>query len=126
MALKELLSVLAAEVDTVATRTCKGMVSKSHRGLILLVDITNLASSPTFTPLLQVRRGASWVTIWTAAAALSANGLAAYLLYPGTAAANYTEYEDMVLPMEYRIGLTYAGNGTTDNADTAVSVEHLP
>jgi hypothetical protein len=126
MGLKERVEVLAAEVDTEATRTSRQITSLTHRGLILLVDVSNELGAPTYTPSLQAKRGATWATIWTAAAAISADGLYTYLLYPGTAGANYTEYVDMVLPQTYRVVLTYAGTPSTDNADTAIDAEHLP
>lgn len=124
--LKEQVELLAAEVDTEANRT-SGSFAKSHRGILATVKVSNLVAAPTYTPSLQMRtQGGDWVTFWTAAAAISANGTYTYLLYPDSAGATYTEKVDSVLPYCFRFVLTYSGTPTTDNADTEAYADLLP
>lgn len=124
---KSLPGLLATEVDTEASRLSTAQVNPTGRGLGISVKIENLQNSPSYTPHVDAKMpNGDWVTIWTAAAALTANGTVHYLIYPGTAGAVYTEYEDTVIPLSFRVGLTYVGTPATDNADTTVDAEILP
>lgn len=125
MILKDQLEVLEAEADSDVTRTSVA-ISRQQRGMLLTVKTANEAGTVSFTPSLQMKTLiGDWVTIWTAAAAIVANGQYHYVFYPGTAVAGYTEYVDTVLPFTWRVVLTYAGTPGTDTIDTEVVADLL-
>jgi hypothetical protein len=118
---------LATQAGSNATRNSADLTNYNGRGIALHVKVANLAGAPTFTPRIQWKdNSGNYNTIWTASAALSANGDKMYLLYPGAAdAAAWTEQKQTVLPRTFRVVLVYTGNGTTDTADTTVDLEIL-
>ena len=122
MAVKEKITLLAAELQSTGTRTSTARRTPSHKGMLLTVVIANEAGTTTFTPVLQQKDNeGNWHTIWTAAAALAADGTVFYLFYPGTRVVeDYTEYVDIEIPEEWRVSLTYAGTPATDKMDTLV------
>ena len=62
--------------------------------------------------------------IWTAAAAVAADGTTNYLIYPGTRVVeDYTEYVDIEIPETWRVSITYAGTPATDKMDTLVTAD---
>lgn len=117
------LALLAA---TNATRTSADQTNYNARGLILRVNIANLANVPTFTPRIERKApNGAYITIWQAAAALNANGDAQYVVYPGASGGNVTEVDGIPVPRLWRVVLAYTGNGTTDAADTLVDVSYI-
>lgn len=111
--------VLASQVGSVATRTSADFTNYNDRGVMVHVNIASLAGTPTFTPALQMKFvGGTYVTIWTAAVAIVANGDKTYLIYPNATSTVVTEAVNLSLPRVFRVVLTYTGNGTTDAADT--------
>ncbi len=126
MSLKDQLEVLEEESDSAATRTSVA-ISRQQRGMIMTVKTANEAGAASMTPSLQMKTQAGdWVTFWTAAAAITANGTFTYFFYPGTAVVSYTEYVDTVIPHTWRLVLTYAGTPATDTIDTEAVVDLLP
>ncbi len=94
---------------------------------MLHVKFANLAGAATFTPRLQWKdNSGNYWTIWSAAAAIAANGDKTYQLYPGAVdIGSHPEQKQMVLPRNFRLQLVYTGNGTTDAADVTVDMEIL-
>ena len=126
MSLKDQLQVLAAEADSDVTRTSVA-ISKTQRGMILTIKAANEAGTVSFNPSIQMQNLiGDWVTIWTAAAPITANGTTTYFFYPGTAVVSYTEYVDTVIPHTWRLVLTYTGTPGTDTIDTEVVADLLP
>lgn len=115
---------LASAASTVATRTGADQTTSnanwSGKGLLLHVAISAYAGAATFTPSLQWKTAAgTYLTVWTAAAALSGNGDYSYRLYPSALdLGGVTEEKQIPLPKDWRVLLTYSGNGTTDAATT--------
>jgi hypothetical protein len=120
---------LATQAATAATRQSADLTNYNGRGILLHVKIANYAGAATFTPQIQWKDSdGNYVTIWTAAAALSANGDFTYLLYPGAVAGTgsaLTAISGIALPRTFRLNLNYTGNGTTDKADTTVDMDNL-
>lgn len=118
---------LPGSAGTTSTRTSSDIANASARGLMIRVNLANLSGAPTFTPTLDWKdNDSNYTMIWQAAAALNANGSFTYLLYPGAAAgsgAQFTGISGITIPRVFRLRLVYAGNGTTDKADTTVETE---
>jgi len=106
------LALLASAART-ATTNSEPQANNSHRGMILVVNVTARAAATTLTPALQLRDLVSgeYVTIWTAAAAINTgDATVAYLFYPSPntdAASLYTEAVDMVIPTRWRAVMTH-------------------
>ena len=124
-AVKQKITLLAAELQSTATRTSSERTTPEHKGMLLTVPIANEAGTTTFQPVLQQKDNeGNWNTIWTAAAAIAADGTTTYLIYPGTRVAeDYTEYVDIEIPETWRVVLTYAGTPATDKMDTLVTAD---
>ncbi len=106
-------SVLASEAATAATRTSGIKFTPDAKGLLIMVSIGTLTTTPTFLPSLQVRGGdGSWVTIWTAAAAIAAAGQTSYMLYPGALNGDFTEVDGIAVPGSWRFVLTFGSTGS--------------
>lgn len=112
--MNNLISVLAEEADTSANRTSGQLPLSVQRGIRLIVKIGALTTTPTFTPSVQIPDGmGGWVTIWTAAAAISAAGTTSYLLYPSASmGGSDTEKVNLVIGQAYRVVLTFGGSGS--------------
>ena len=123
---KEAITLLAAELQSTATRTSSAR-KVQHKGMLLTLVIANEAGTTTFTPVLQSKDNeGNWHAIWTAAAAVAADGTTTYLIYPGTRVVeDFTEYVDIELPAEWRCVLTYAGTPATDKMDTLLVADLL-
>jgi len=106
--------ILLASAARIATPTISPQANNSHRGMILVVNVTARGVATTLTPGLQLRDPVSgeYVTIWTAAAAINtANATVAYLFYPSPladAACLYTEAVDMAIPTQWRAVMTHS------------------
>jgi hypothetical protein len=117
---------LATVVAAKATQNTADQVNYNGKGLLIHVKVANLAGVPTFTPKLQWKdNSGNYWTVWQAAAAISANADRFYQLYPGCPDGAYTEVKQQVCPRNFRVQLTYAGNGTTDAADVTIDMEIL-
>lgn len=102
------VTALASAART-ATINSSDIINYNHRGLLLVVDVSS-AGTGSITPSIQIKDSVSgnYRTIWTAAAALTANGTAAYMLYPGAAsAALYTEAIQAVVGRTFRVVATH-------------------
>jgi hypothetical protein len=120
-------TALALQAGSVATRTSADIPTSNLRSLTLVVVTANKANTPTFTPVVKMKDagGTNYETLWTAAAAIAANGTLVYQFGPGlgTAPSGVTESKQVAIPKTLQIVLTYAGNGTTDAFDTTAFYE---
>lgn len=83
-------------------------------GMILLIKVAS-ASSLSFTPKIEVTDiDGNIHVLWTATAALTADGTAVYFFYPGgVSGATATEKVDLALPLEWTLFLDFGtGSGT--------------
>lgn len=115
--------VLAEELQSTATRTSQDLPAPKARGMLLLVTVANEAGTCSFTPSLQLKNPAGTVlTIWTAAAAITANGSYLYVLSPdvltGMNGASITATALVGIPRNWNLVLTYSGTPATDKMDT--------
>lgn len=123
-------TALANEADTIATRTSEGILNVNGRNLSLIVVTANkIGTTATYTPSLQTtyNGGTTWFTIWTAAAALTANGTVLYTFGPGCETGAGTETENVGIPIyrDMRVVITVGGTANAShNMDTAAYV-HL-
>lgn len=97
------LSLLTSAARTTTTDS-PDQTNYNWRGLILNVNVTS-AGTGSITPSIQVKDSISntYKTIWTAAAALTANGNYVYALYPGAGAASFTEAVSILLSRTWRV-----------------------
>ena len=112
----------------IASVTSNPFKNRYARRLQLTVKLANKAGTVTYTPIVQFK-GAddTWRTLWTAAAALSANGTAIYQLndIAVSTASGITESKIAALPLDLRVGLTYSGAGAGNSFDTYVEIEEM-
>jgi len=117
------VEALAAESLSTATRTSGDLISNKGRGMLLWVKTANEAGTASFTPSLQVKdpEGTA-LTVWTAAAAITANGSFLYVLSPdtltGMGGASVTETALVSIPFFHNLVLTYSGTPANDKIDT--------
>ena len=90
----------------------------NNYGAILVINVSDMTATPVLTPKLHLRDPASgdYVDIWTAAATLTAVGIATYLFGLGGAgsAGDYTEGVNLLLPRSFRFQMVHA------DADSAI------
>lgn len=107
-------STILTSAARTTTQTGADRTSYQCAGLQLFVSIT-VAGTGSITPSLQQKDSVSgdYKTIWTAAAALVANGDALYNFYPGAATlGSFTE------SLQMKIGRTYRWVITHNNANS--------
>jgi len=100
-------TLLASAARTTTTNS-SDQTNFNWRGLILTIDISS-AGTGSITPSLQYKDSVSgnYKTVWTAAAALTANGTYCYGLYPGELnTATMTEVSNVLLTRTFRIVFT--------------------
>lgn len=116
---------LPLELLSTATRTSQDIAVKNAKILVIVFKTANKASSPTFTISVQGKTASgAYYTIWTAAAAIAANGTAVYVLTPYVApTGTLTESKIMPIPSIIRILATYAGTPASDKMDTTVDID---
>jgi len=117
------LTTLALEADTIATRNGIDITSGQHKAIRLAVVTGNkIGTLATYTPTLEWKYdGTNYAAIWTAAAALTANGTVIYDLGPGISAGDAVETISMSLPGTFRFTLTVGGTANAShNMDTSV------
>lgn len=96
----------------------------SARGIVLIVKLSAEAGIAGFTPRILIKDEAgNSIIYWSAAAELTANGTATYVLYPGAmagAGAGVTANASIVLPREWILQLDYTtGTPATDSFTVA-------
>ena len=103
--------LLASAARTVATSSAD-QVNTNNSGLILIVNITDDPAAASITPTLQIRDPISgnYFTVWTAAVALAAIGMAAYLFDIGGVgvAGSFSEAVNIRLTRTWRFSMTVA------------------
>jgi len=120
--------LLALELQSIATRTSPDIPNPYGHGLTLVVTLANKAGTVTFTPVVQGKTpGGVYYALWTAAAALSANGTYIYQLTPIAVSnsSGITESKIALLPVVFRIVMTYSGAGAGNAFDTTVEGDIL-
>ena len=102
---------LASAARTVETSSLD-QVNVNGRGLILIVNVTADPAAASITPTLEIKDPISgnYFTVWTAAAALAAVGMTAYLFDVGGvgAAGSFTEAVNIRLTRTWRFTMTVA------------------
>ncbi len=118
--------IVAISTQTAVQASITGgdLTNRVGRGLRLTVTVASLIGVPTYTPVLQVKDASgNYVTLWTAAAALAANGTTSYVFYPAvTTATGDTEKIDTVIGRTFRINITAGGTlNSTNNASVTAN-----
>lgn len=113
--------LLASQVGTTATRTSNSFYNEG-RGVHLHLNTANkVGATATYTLSLAIRfPDGTFVTIWTAAAAVTANGDANYILYPAAVAGTGTEKVNLATGGVYRVVLAAASADAGNKMDTLV------
>jgi len=98
---------LAARTAAIAT---PGQSTPGCRGVTVVVNVTAASGTGGLTAQYQVQDpvSGSWKTLWAATAALTAPGLAMYLLYPGAASGagiSYTQVVSVPLSFNWRVNI---------------------
>lgn len=119
-------SLLASQAATTATRTSVSFYNEG-RGIHLHLKTANkVGTTATYTLSLASRfPDGTFVTIWTAVAAVTANGDANYILYPAAIAGTATEKVILAPGGMYRVVLTAATADAANNMDTLVDAWEL-
>ena len=88
--------------------------TQDGRGILLGIKMSTLATTPTFTPKIQVKGAAGvWVDYWTAAAAISTASDNLYVIYPETTlGGDAIEHVNLPCPFSWRLVLTFGGSGS--------------
>lgn len=109
------LTLLASAARTTNTNS-SDQINYNWRGFLLIVDVSS-AGTGSITPSIQVKDSISgnYKTIWTAAAALTANGTAVYAFYPGANAIGTLTYTELVQAF---VGRTWRLVMTHNNANS--------
>ena len=118
-------AILASSVASAATRTSERILNEFARGVLIRLNVANVAGGGSFTPSIRVYMAdGTAVTYWTAAAAVVGNGNTLYLLSNGnhTNIGALTEVEDIPLPLgHWDVVLTR----NAGNADTLVDATYV-
>lgn len=119
----------AARTSTTVSAASSSMLGKpmvQTKALLLMVDVTNVVATPSITPKLRARDafGAGFV-LWAAAAAITATGKYAYLLYWSTgvevvAAGDLIEAAKRTVPDDWDFEMVH---GDTDSITYSVSAQ---
>lgn len=115
--------VLPAALQSTATRTSGNFNNLNASGMILTVVVGNEAGACSYTPSVATLDAFGGViTLWTAAAPITANGTYTYALSGTTFTnASFTQIAQLLLPRVWYVVLTYAGTPANDKMDTKVS-----
>jgi hypothetical protein len=105
-----IIQLLASAARTAAVQSEEQKSDGSYKGILLIVDSTASADTPSITPSIQAYNpvGAEWVTIWTAAAAITGAANTTYLLYPAASGGNMTEVDGIPIPIWWRLSVAVA------------------
>lgn len=118
------IAVLNSEASTTATRTSADLTNRFCKGIRLHLNTANKdGTTATYTPSVQVKIGAIYKTVWTASAAVTGNGDATYLLYPGASQGSDTEKVSIAIGKTFRVVLTVASADGDNNMDTLMDAE---
>lgn len=120
-----IIQLLPSAARTAAIQSDEQKNTGEYRGILLIVDSTAVADTPGITPSIQAYNpvGAEWVTIWTAAAAITSATNSTYLLYPGASGGNMTEVDGIPIPIQWRLSIAVAD---TDSITYSVVAHLLP
>jgi len=106
-------TLLSSSARTTTTNS-SDQTNYNWHGLLLVVDVTS-AGTGSITPSIQVKDSISgnYKTVWTAAAALTANGTYVYALTsPKPDAASYTEVVGLLVGRTWRLAMTHNNANT--------------
>lgn len=107
--------VLANQTGSNATRTSIAFTAYMGKGLMLEIKLANLTTTPTFTPKILVPDAAGGADIVLQSfTALNANGTFILTLSPYTLTGFGTEQKLGLLPLEWKLELTFGGTGSVD------------
>lgn len=119
---------VAVTLLTSAARTAEtssaDQVNYNGRGLLVVVNVSSITSTPVLTPRLQIKDviSGNYMTVWTAAANIIATGMYAYLFTPGGAAGSFTEAVNLRVGRTFRFQM---GVADADSATYSVSADVL-
>jgi hypothetical protein len=124
----DIITLLSAATASDASRTSDWQDNMSASGIVLIVKLANEAGTSGFTPRIHIPdEDGTAIIYWSAAAELTANGTAVYVIYPagtfGTAGSGVTAQVSMVIPRKWRLLLDYTTNG--DGFDTEAYFYYL-
>ena len=112
-----------------STPTAVTFTNEHNRGILIVVSVTTGAATPSVTPSLAYADPVtgSYITLWTAAAAITSTGAASYkyLVYPGigtTEEAGITENVPLPLPRSMQLTMTH---GDADSLTYSVGAIRL-
>lgn len=102
------LTLLTTAARTVTTNSAD-QVNYNWKGCLITVDVTVIGTG-SITPSIQVKDSISgvYITVWTAAAALTANGTKVYAFYPNNltiGTLTYTELVNLLFGRTWRLAM---------------------
>ena len=119
-------ATLLASAARTATTNVADQTNYNGKRLLLVVDVTSITDTPSVTPSLQIKDSISgdYITVWTAAAALTATGEVTYYFADGASGGSFTEIEPFGLPSRtWRVVMTHAD---ADSITYSVSAVVMP
>lgn len=120
------LELLVLEATSQADRNSEAYDNLSAEGLLIRVELSATAGTVAYTPKLQ-RRGAdgTWEDVWSATAALAADGVAWYWISPEAEAADgeITEAVQIPIPEAWRFTLVATTADGSNNASTEAEAD---
>jgi len=119
----DFFTVLPAQVASSATRTSNIMYNPMGVGMILTIVTADETGAASFTPTIKCLDAfGTVVTLWTAAAAITAAGTFNYAILPGSFTnTSFTEVASSLIPRKWYLVLTYSGTPANDYISTKAS-----
>jgi len=115
--IKEIFASAARTADV----TSDEFKNHYHRGILILVEVTGLALTPSVVPTIQTRIGSTWVTI-AVGTAITATGEFSIVMYPGAVGGSFTDVIGSPLPSDWRLFMNHAD---TDSITYSVNQQML-
>lgn len=78
-----------------------------HKGIILLIDVTDSSLTPSVVPTIQTRIGETWVDV-ALGTAFTAAGQFSLLLYPGAVGGEFTDVIGAFLPPVWHLFMNHS------------------
>lgn len=101
---------LFASAARTADPTAVGVINHHWRGLLIVVDVTALAATPSVQPTIYVKdNNGDYNEIIYQGTAFTATGEHSYLVYPGAVAADFdgTDCAGIPVPQDIQIGMVH-------------------
>lgn len=118
-------SILLASAARTVTTYSVDQVNHNHRGLIIVVDVSDITDTPNIRPFVQIKDSISgnYFTIWEASVSLSAVATSAYIFAIGVLfGGDYTEAANLLPGRTWRFGMDHDDEDSVTYSVSAVGL----